>query len=138
MQRTYELLDQITIRIQKLLSKKEYPSSGIIINISFFISSDYAFLSNLGPKLTIKINYIDSILTNIYSKITNYGMNNALVEAYLKISITGKIITPVSNYEENVDYEMLIASKVINGRVPLYYGGVISTSSRILDIPIKS
>ena len=92
----------------------------------------------MRPKITVKINYTDALLTNIYTKITNYGMNNALVEAYIKISIEGQIITPITKNAEKIDYDMLISSKIINGRVPLYYGGYISTSSSIFDIPIKS
>ena len=137
MKNTYQLLNDVTQSIRNLLNKDEYPKQGMIIKLPVFIASKYALLSNIGPKITITINYVDSILTNIYSKITNYGMNNALVEAYIKVSITGQIITPVGNYEEVVDYDMLIASKVINGRVPLYYGGYINANSHILDIPIK-
>ena len=132
MTNTYKLLDKVTKNIKDELQKKEY----IILKQPFLIGSNNVFLSNLGPMITIKILFIDSLLTNVYSKITNYGMNNALVESYIKISITGKIITPVGKSEKKVNYNMLIASKVINGRIPLYYGGLISTDSNILDIPI--
>ncbi|MBR4231527.1 MAG: hypothetical protein IKR74_05210 [Bacilli bacterium] len=133
MTNTYMLLDQVTKNIINELNKKEY----IVLKLPFLIGVNNAFFSNLGPRITIKIDFIDSLLTNIYSKITNYGMNNALVESYIKISITGKIITPVGNSEKKVDYNMLIASKVINGRIPLYYGGLINADSNILDIPIN-
>ena len=129
---TYNLLDNVTKSIKKELSKKEY----IILKVPFLIGSNNVFFSNLGPKITIKISFIDSLLTNIYSKITNYGLNNALVESYIKITINGKIITPVGNSEKRIDYNLLIASKIINGRVPFYYDGVISRNSNILDIPI--
>ena len=138
MHNTYQLLDKITRKIKDNLEKNEYPNDGIVLKLPLFIESNNALISNLGPKITIKINYIDSILTNVYSKITNYGLNNALIEAYVKITINGKIMTPVSNYEEKIDYDMLISSRVINGRIPLYYGGYITTSSKIFDIPIKS
>ena len=133
MANTYNLLDKVTKNIKNELNKKDF----ILLKIPFLIGSNNAFLSNLGPQITIKINFIDSLLTNVYSKITNYGMNNALVESYIKITITGRIITPVGSSEQKVDYNVLIASKVINGRIPLYYGGLINTSSNILDIPIN-
>ena len=133
MSNIYKLLENITKEIKNKLNKKEY----FLIKLPFFIGSDNIFLSNIGPKITIKIYFVDSLLTNVYSKITNYGMNNALIESYLKISITGKITTPVGSSDKVVDYNVLIASKVINGRVPLYYGGYIHTDSNILDIPIK-
>jgi sporulation protein YunB len=133
MTNTYIILSKVTKNIKNELNKKEF----VILRLPFLIGSNNVFFSNLGPQITVKINFIDSLLTNVYSKITNYGMNNALVESYIKITITGRIITPVGSSEQKVDYNMLIASKVINGRIPLYYGGLINTSSNILDIPIN-
>lgn len=132
--KTYQILDDVTNLLKKNINAKD----GIVLKLPFLVSSNNIFISNMGPKITVKINYTDALLTNIYTKITNYGMNNALVEAYIKISIEGQIITPITKNAEKIDYDMLISSKIINGRVPLYYGGYISTSSSIFDIPIKS
>ena len=84
---SYQLLNQISKQIKDSIEENEYPNKGIILTLPFNVSSDNIFINNLGPKITIKINYINSILTNIYTKITNYGLNNALVESYIKISI---------------------------------------------------
>jgi len=127
----YKLLNSISSGINKELLLNE-----ITIKEPFFIYSNYAILSNLGPKISIKIRYINMFLSNIYTKITNYGMNNALVEVYVTINIKGRIITPVSNKEETIKYDMLVSSLVINGRVPSFYGGTITTSSNYFDIPI--
>ena len=127
----YKLLNSISSGINKELLLNE-----IIIKEPFFIYSNYAILSNLGPQINVRIRYINMSLSNIYTKITNYGMNNALVEVYVTINIKGRIITPVSNKEETIKYDMLISSLVINGRVPSFYGGTITTSSNYFDIPI--
>lgn len=132
--KTYQILDDVTNLLKNNINAKD----GIVLKLPFLVSSNNIFISNMGPKITVKINYTDALLTNIYTKITNYGMNNALVEAYIKISIEGQIITPITKNAEKIDYDMLISSKIINGRVPPYYGGYISTSSSIFDIPIKS
>ena len=127
----YSILNNISNSINKELILNE-----ITIKEPFFIYSNYALLANIGPKINIKIKYINMSLSNIYTKITNYGMNNALVEVYVTININGKIITPVSEREETIKYDMLISSLVINGRVPSFYGGTITTSSNYFDIPI--
>jgi len=73
----------------------------------------------------------------VYTKITNYGLNNALVEAYIKITIEGKIITPISSKKKSVAYDLLISSKIINGRLPNFYGNYLTSNSSIFDVPIK-
>src|SRR5699024_2051633 len=108
---------------------------GLVMKIPRFIASDYALMANMGPTIYLKINFTGSILTNIKSKITNYGMNNALVELYVTIKINEEIMAPVVNKTLNIEYDVLIASQVINGRIREYYGGLITGTSNILSIP---
>lgn len=110
---------------------------GLILELPMFIFSDSPLLASFGPKIYVKVDSVGTILTNIKSKITNYGFNNALVELYVTIKITEELTTPVTKEEFVIDYDVLVASKVINGRVPEFYGGTISEESSILDIPIE-
>ncbi len=112
--------------------------NGLLLELPFFISSNNPLLASLGPKIYIRVDFVGSILTNINSKITNYGMNNVLVELYVTIKITEELITPVTKEQIIVDYDVLVASKVINGRVPLYYGGLLSNDSNILETTINN
>lgn len=114
--------------------------NGLMLELPFFIGSNSPLFSSLGPKIYIKIDFVGSILTNINSKITNYGMNNALVELYVTIKITEELITPVTKEQIFIDYDVLVASKVINGRVPNIYGGLLNSESNILesDISLKN
>lgn len=134
---TYKVLDIVTSRIKKEVESGEFPEGGIVLKLPFYVGSNNIFLNNLGPKITVKINYIDSILANIYTKVTNYGLNNALVEAYIKINIDGQIITPITNNKTSVEYDLLISSKIINGRVPEFYGNYLTSNSSVFDIPFN-
>ena len=60
-------------------------------------------------------------------------MNNALVELYVTIQITENLMTPVIEEDITFTYDVLVASKVINGRVPEIYGGVIDTTQNITN-----
>ncbi|MBE6140439.1 MAG: hypothetical protein E7172_02760 [Firmicutes bacterium] len=104
---------------------------GLILKLPLFVNSDNILLVNFGPKIYVKINFVGSILTNIKSKITNYGLNNALVEIYVTIEIMHEIITPVVKKEEKIYYDVLISSQVINGRVPEFYGGILENKSNL-------
>ena len=132
--KTYKLLNNLTKRLQKTTNKL---SKGIKYTFPFFVGSKNIFLSNIGPQITVYIKSMNSLLTNINTKITNYGLNNALVEAYIKITIEGKVISPVSEEVTTIEYDFLIASKVINGRVPEIHGNYLTSNSSLFDVPIE-
>lgn len=146
----YKALDVVTNEINTLINDLEngeynnyqdndieFSDYGLILKLPLFISSNSPLFANLGPKIYLKINFIGSILTNIKSQIVDYGINNALVELYVTIKISEELITPVTNNIIETEYDVLIASKVINGRVPDYYGGAIIEKSNMLSIPIE-
>ena len=129
--KTYTMLKKIVPKIQSAMG------SNFIMKVPFFIGSESPFFSSVGPKINIKINYMDSILSNIKTNIKPYGINNALIEIYLSLNFEVKIITPVNENICKVNYDFLIDSKVINGRIPEYYGNYIASSSSVFDIPIN-
>lgn len=146
----YKVLDNVTNVLESQLTSLREGETNIndkdifinknilVLKIPFLISSKNILLSNLGPKIYVPVNFNGAILTNLKSKITNYGMNNALVELYITINITTNIISPLSEKSNVIDYEVLIASNVINGRVPTVYGGLIQSESSTISIPIEN
>lgn len=146
----YKALDTVTSELNGLLVDLENgyvenntdnsitPSEyGLILELPMFISSDSFLFANLGPKIYFKVHFVGSLLTNIRSQITDYGMNNVLVELYVTIKITEELVAPVTKSTQVIEYDVLIASKVINGRVPSVYGGMIVEESGLLSIPIE-
>ena len=145
---SYAILENITTEITNKISDLEKGNNindrninsnkyGLYLKVPLLIASNNVLLASLGPKIIIPINFIGSILTNLKTKITDYGLNNALVELYVTIEITEELITPVTKREIVINYDVLIASKVINGRVPEIYGGGIYTKSNAFSIPIQ-
>lgn len=84
---------------------------------------------NMGPKIPLKINFIGSILTNLETKITNYGLNNALVELFVYIEFHNQIISSFKTEDQVFKYNTVIASEMINGAVPNFYNGTIDKTS---------
>ncbi len=109
--------------------------NGLLLLIPFFINSNNVFINNIGPKIPVIINFNENILTNLKTKVTNYGFNNALLEVYISVELQKLIITPVHDYSDIFSYDILIGATVINGSVPNFYGGSIESYSNILDIP---
>ena len=118
----------------KYLKSSKY---GLVMNIPLFIASSNIFLNNLGPKIPVIINFNEALLTNIKTKVTNYGFNNALLEVYITVEMQKLIITPLKKDTTKFNYDILIGALVVNGSVPEFYGGEILTSSAILDTKFK-
>lgn len=150
LKRSYQILDIVSKELNELLTNLEQgkyenindkniisTKYGLVLKVPMFISSNNALFSNVGPNIYMKVNFIGAILTNIKTKITSYGLNNALVEMYVTIKINEELMSPVSDKINEIKYDVLIGSKVINGRVPLAYGGIIESKSNILSIPIE-
>lgn len=88
---------------------------------------------NLGFKIPCKVNLISNIEMNFKTRVSDYGINSLLVEFYLIINIENNLISPSANYNFSKNYEMILASKVVLGEIPNYYGGVIEKSSAIVS-----
>lgn len=112
-------------------------NDGLILSIPIGVASDKIFLANLGPKIPIKVKFIGTILTNLKTRVQNYGINNVLIEIYVDVSLTHEITTPVTFQNKELNYEILIGAQVISGEVPSYYGGLYETKSNILNVPLE-
>lgn len=147
----YIVLSEITKRIEENITMLEkgiikidyydgYLSSGVnglVLSVPMGVAAKSSYFSNLGPKIPVKIDFVGTLITNIKTKITNYGLNNALVELYAYIVITEEITTPVTFNKLSTEYDVLIAAKMINGRVPSFYGDSLNTESNLFNIPLK-
>ena len=116
---------------------KEKLKNGIIYEIPLGTITNSGFLSNLGPQIPIKLNIIGSVESNVKTNIKEYGINNALVEIYIRISVTEQINVPFISKRVTVTSDIPVALKVIQGSVPKYYGGTLSKQSNIFSIPIE-
>lgn len=90
-------------------------------------------LDNLGFKIPCKINFISDIDMGFKTKVKDYGVNNLLIELYLVIDIKNYIMSPSTYKEFGEKYEILVTSKIVFGRIPMYYGGVMEKSSSIVS-----
>lgn len=113
---------------------KDDLEKGIIYRIPSGAIFNNTILSNLGPKIPVKLNLIGSITSNIKTKTTNYGINNALIEVYVNLSVTLEVILPYTKQKTTVKTDIPIALKMVQGIVPEYYSG---SNSNNLAIPIE-
>ena len=112
-------------------------TNGFILSMPIGVASNNIYITNLGPKIPVKIKFIGTLLTNLKTRVQNYGINNALIEINMDISLQHEIITPVTFQTKDLKYEILLSAQIINGTVPSLYGGVYETKSNILNVPIN-
>ena len=111
--------------------------NSIILNLPMGIASNSIYLANLGPRIPVKISYMGYVASSVRIKLEDYGINNVLISIYIDCYITNEFIAPFKEEVINHEYNILIASKIIQGTVPDYYGGTIERKSNLLSLPIN-
>lgn len=110
----------------------------LIFEIPFGIVFRMPILADLGPKLPLKTKIIGNVISNINTKITNYGINNAMLEIYIEVEVSEQILLPFISKKTTVKENIPVAMKVIQGTVPKYYGGSMNNNSSMFSIPIEN
>ncbi len=128
-------IEELDLSDNLKLEYEDRKHKGIFYEVPLGIFFHNPFLENLGPKIPVQIQLVGSILSNVETKITNYGINNAMIEVYVHIEVTLQVILPFVSENRKVDTLIPIAMKLVRGNVPDYYGG--SLSSPILSLPVS-
>lgn len=110
---------------------------GIIFEIPSGVIFSNSLLSNLGPKIPVKFNLVGEVISHVNTKITNYGINNAMMEVSVNIELNEQVILPFISKKVMYNVNIPIAIKLIQGVVPNYYLNGINTNSPNLLIPVE-
>ena len=128
---SFEELESGNVSVAYLDSKLSHELGSMVLSIPIGNSFSHLYFYNLGPKIPVRINFIGSVLTNLKTKVTDYGLNNALVELFVYIEFKTQIMSPFQVEEITLEYDAVIASMMIEGEVPSFYGGTIERESNI-------
>lgn len=110
---------------------------GIVIEIPSGVILNNSLLSNLGPKIPVKFNLVGHVASHINTRITNYGINNAMMEVSVNVELSEQVILPFTSKQVNYNVNIPIAIKLIQGVVPNYYLNGINTNSPNFLIPVE-
>ena len=108
---------------------------GIIVSLPLGRVTGVTFLSNLGARVPVRFHYIGDVNSNITSKITQYGVNNALIEIGVHLEMTAQIYLPFMSSIKVLDCNIPIVIKMIQGQVPNFYSGSLSKNSNLYTAP---
>lgn len=104
--------------------------NGIIYEVPTGIIFNNGLLSNIGPKIPVRLNLVGDITTDIVTDVKEYGINNAVLQISVKVSVTEQVVIPFDTKEISIETEIPIALRLIKGEVPSYYMGPYSLSTK--------
>ncbi len=132
-----ELLGKISSHIEKYLHHLEsgnveelgmsgeelntYYGNGLIYTITLGSATNNIFLSNLGPKIPLKLKLNKDIVTGVKISVQDYGLNNALIELDLTIEANMQIFLPFTSKVTTITFNTPLSIELINGKIPNYY-----------------
>ncbi len=114
---------------------EEELSKGVIYEIPSGVVFNNSLLANLGPKIPVKLSLIGDIVSNVNTKVTNYGINNALIEVSIYVQVESRVILPFITDTVIVETEIPVAMKLVQGIVPDYLLGGLTNSSVPIKVP---
>jgi len=109
---------------------------GIIAEIPMGIVTGNTILSNLGPKIPVKLSVAGQVESQIGTEVEYYGINNALITVYVNIDVSQQIYMPIATGRVVISQKIPIAIKMMQGVVPDCYFGNLN-SSEIVNKIIK-
>ena len=117
--------DKLTLEKYNLDESYFYIPSGIIFNTTI--------LNNVGPRIPINLEIISSVNPNLKTEVTEYGINNSLIEVYINVIVDVKMILPMYSNTLQIVVVVPLAVKLIQGEVPKYYQRGYASSTLFFD-----
>lgn len=128
-------VDQMDVADVLLNYDKKILKKGVIYQIPSGVIFGNSLLANLGPKIPVRLNLYGDISSEIKTKITNYGINNAMIEASVVMTVQEQVILPFVTKEIKIESKIPIAMKLIRGNIPEYYFNGVDKNSTSINVP---
>lgn len=130
-------IEGLDLSSSSYLGSDDKLKEGVIFEIPSGLVLGNSFFSSLGPKVPVKISLIGDIFSEINTKVTNYGINNALVEVRINLKLTEQVFLPIASDEIKIETSIPLTLKLIQGTVPSYYLTGINQNSSSFSLPAE-
>lgn len=124
----YGDMSRLNIR-ENILTTDVSDKDGIVIEVPSGILFNNYLLSNLGPKIPVKLSLTGEFESFVSTDVIEYGINNAMVTIYINIKVNEQITMPFINKKVIVENKIPIFMSLVNGTIPNYYIGGFSKNS---------
>lgn len=115
-------IEDIGLNLNKLSNEYyEKTKDGIIFMVSIGSSTGNPFLANIGPKIPLNLQIVGDAIAEINTNVTEYGMNNVLIEVSIELEATIVIHMPFLSKEVISKNTIPLSIEIIQGTIPRYY-----------------
>src|SRR5690625_5016319 len=104
-----------------------------VVEIPIGQATGNAILANLGPKIPVHFEIVGSLRSDVVHEIKEFGVNAALVEIYMPVTVNVQIVIPFSTSVAEVSTRVFIDSRLVMGSVPEFYSS--GTDGPSISIP---
>ena len=80
-----------------------------------------ALFANIGPNIKIEISPMSSYTTDLFTETSEFGINNTLLEVYIKATISIEAFIPLKSQNITLETKIYLISEVLQGSIPIYY-----------------
>ncbi|SHH77519.1 MULTISPECIES: sporulation protein YunB [Virgibacillus] len=94
-----------------------------VVEIPIGQATGSTILANLGPKIPVHFEIVGSIQSDVEYIMKDFGINAALIEIYIPVTVNAQIVVPFSTESAEIRTKVYVDSRVIMGDVPQFYGG---------------
>ena len=94
---------------------------GILFMISLGSATGNSLLANIGPKIPLNLSVIGNVQTDVHSKVTNYGLNNAMIEIFVDVQMQMVIQMPFLSKKVKIKKSIPLTMEMVQGEIPNYY-----------------
>lgn len=142
LENAYNLLIEIKKSIMKNVAETKdlgyfdarFDNSKIYLKLPFYNYTNNLLLANVGPKIESRIAILQSISGNMKTKVKTYGINSLQIELYINFTIESSVVIPFKEKGLVNSYDVLVASKVIQGEIPSFYNGLLEKNSDLINL----
>ncbi len=121
---TYEatkLINEITDNIQNRLNDRDKYYNSVVTEIPLGLIFQNSLFRNFGPRIKVRVDSINDIISELETEVKPYGINNALVEVKVHIEANARVILPLVSSEIKINNKIPISVNIINGNIPEAY-----------------
>ena len=116
-------------------SNFKYLKHGIISEMPMGSAFGNSLLANTGPVIPVKLTFIGKVYSSINTNIKSYGINNSYVEVDVRVEVTFRVSLPSLSKDYKVTRDVPIMMRIIQGKIPEYYGGAYDLYKYNLELP---
>jgi len=114
-----------------------YGDKCLILLVPLGTSFNNSLLYDIGPKIPVKVSFLENVDAYLDVSVEEYGINNALIKLFININMEQIIEMPIDKDRTVINYRFLIASKLVNGIVPSIYGYGLNQNSNLVKSDVN-